>query len=326
MVAGGVIKGVLDSVERDGELPGMTALDGRGHRRAFLLGVALNLAFVAAEAGFGFHARSLALISDAGHNLSDVLGLALAWGAALLALRHPTARHTYGWRASTVLAALANAALLLLAIGAIAWAAVHRLRAPAPVQGGVVMVVAGVGIVINAATALLFRRGRAADLNVRGAFLHMAADAAVSAGVVATGLVIMLTGLAWLDPVVSLAIVVVIAIGTWRLLRDSVNLALHAVPAGMDLGSVAAYLGALPGVVSVHDLHLWSVSTTEVAFTGHIVKPAVEDDDALLARACRELRERFGIGHATLQVERNAEHFCSLAARAAHDTAAPRGG
>ena len=282
------------------------------YNRAFAVGVALNLGFVAVEAILGVRAGSLALIADAGHNLSDVLGLGLAWGATLLAARVPTSRHTYGMRSSTILASLLNAVLLLIAIGAIAWEAVQRLRVPEPVEGGVVMGVAIVGIVINTATALLFRRGRERDLNIRGAFLHMVADAAVSAGVVLAGFAITVTNWLWLDPAVSLGIVVVIAVGTWGLLRESVNLALQAVPATIDAPSVNEYLAGLPGVTAVHDLHIWAMSTTEVALTGHIVKPEVADDDALLERINRELHHRFGIEHATIQVERDATHFCNL--------------
>ena len=272
--------------------------------RAFAIGVGLNLAFVTLEVIFGIAAHSLALIADAGHNLSDVLGLLLAWGASVLARRRPTARRTYGLRRTSVLAALLNAVILLIAVGAIAWEAIQRFSEPAPVSASVVILVAAVGVVINTVTALLFAAGRKGDLNIRGAFFHMAADAGVSAGVVAAGLGMVVTGWSWLDPAISLAIVAVILWGTWGLLRDSVNLALDAVPEGIESGTVQAYLGELPGVAEVHDLHIWGMSTTDVALTAHLVKPALEDDDALIARASRELRQRFGIEHATLQLER----------------------
>jgi cobalt-zinc-cadmium efflux system protein len=273
--------------------------------RAFAIGVGLNLAFVAVEALYGLRAHSLALVADAGHNLSDVLGLLLAWGAAALGAQRPSPRRTYGLRRTSILAALGNAILLLLAVGAIAWEAIRRLGSPAPVASGVVVAVALVGIGINTATALLFLRGRKRDLNVRGAFLHMAADAAVSAGVVVAALVMQRTGWLWLDPVVSLAIAAVITIGTWELLRDSVNLALDAVPEGIAPDQVEAYLAGLPGVVAVHDLHIWGMSTTHVAMTAHLVKPAVENEDQLLADLCRAMHDRFGIEHATIQIERS---------------------
>ncbi len=270
--------------------------------RAFAWGVALNLGFLVLEAAAGLFAHSLALLADAGHNLGDVLGLLLAWGAGRLALRPPSARRTYGLRRTTILAALANAILLLVAIGAIGLEAARRLAHPGPVASGPMIAVAAVGVVVNGATALLFLRGRRGDLNVRGAFVHMAADAGVSLGVVITGILIRLGGWSWLDPAVSLAIGVVIAVGTWGLLRDSLDLAMDAVPAGIDPAAVEAWLGALPGVSAVHDLHIWGMSTSEVALTAHLV--VVEMDDAGLARASAGLHERFGIGHSTLQVER----------------------
>ncbi|HEV2083595.1 MAG TPA: cation diffusion facilitator family transporter [Gemmatimonadales bacterium] len=283
------------------------------HGRAFAIGVALNLGFVAVEAVYGIRAHSLALVADAGHNMSDVLGLVLAWGATILARRIPTARHTYGMRRFSVLAAVANAVLLLIAIGAIAWEAVQRLSHPSPVSARIVIWVAVVGIVINTATALLFMAGRKSDLNIKGAFLHMVADAGVSAGVVLAGLAIANTGWFWLDPAISLLIVIVILIGTWGLLRDSVNLAIDAVPEGVDLAIVQSYLTGLPGIVEVHDLHIWGLSTTEVALTVHLVKPDAKSEDALLADTCRELHDRFGIEHATLQVERERCAGCGLA-------------
>lgn len=273
------------------------------YNRAFALGIALNLGFVLAEAGFGVRSHSLALIADAGHNLSDVLGLALAWGASRLAARRPSGRRTYGLRRSTVLAALVNAVVLLVAIGGIVWEAVGRFGRLEHVAGGIVMGVAGVGVLINGATALLFLSGRRSDLNVRGAYLHMAADAGVSLGVVVAGLAILRTGWLWLDPVVSLVIAVVILIGTWGLLRESLDLALDAVPEGIDPPAVEAYLVALPGVVAVHDLHIWGLSTTHSALTVHLIRPNAGIDDGLIARACRELHDQFGIEHSTIQVE-----------------------
>lgn len=285
----------------------------KAHGRAFAIGVGLNLSFVAVEAIYGIKAHSLALIADAGHNLSDVLGLVLAWGATILARRLPTARRTYGMRRSSILAALANAVLLLVAVGAIAWEAVRRFSQPAPVSATVVIWVAVVGIVINTVTALLFMAGRKGDLNIKGAFLHMAADAGVSAGVVLAGIAIAATGWMWLDPAISLFIVMVILIGTWGLLRDSVNLAMDAVPEGVDPATVRHYLTELPGIQEVHDLHIWGLSTTEVALTAHLVKPDAKSEDDLIADTCRALHERFGIDHATLQVERERCAGCGLA-------------
>lgn len=276
------------------------------HNRAFAVGVALNLGFVGIEAAFGVVAGSLALLADAGHNLGDVLGLLLAWGAAYLARLRPTKRRTYGWRSSTILAALLNAVILLVAVGGIASEAIRRFEQPEPVSSGTVIAVAAAGIAINAATALLFMTGRRRDLNIRGAFLHMVADAGVSAGVVAAGLGILATGWAWLDPFVSLMIAVVILLGTWGLLRDSVNLALHAVPEGIDPEKVRSYLCSLPGVMAVHDLHIWAMSTTQTALSAHLVKPELANDDALISQATNELYERFGIEHTTLQWEREA--------------------
>lgn len=273
-------------------------------RRAFLIGIVLNGIFVAVEAGAGLMTGSLALLADAGHNLSDVLGLLLAWGASHLSRRAPSSRRTYGWRRSSIMAALLNAVLLLVAVGGIAWEAIRRAQSPTPVPGGPIMIVAGIGFVINAATAALFLSSRRHDLNARGAYLHMAADAAVSLGVVASGAAILVTGWTWLDPAASLVIAVVILVGTWGLLREAADLAMDAVPAGIDPGAVAAYLGALPGVTAVHDFHVWGMSTTEAALTAHLVKPDPGDDDALISRATRELHDRFGIAHVTLQWER----------------------
>lgn len=268
--------------------------------------------YVVAEASFGFAYGSLALVADAGHNLSDVIGLVLAWVAARLALRPPTLRRTYGLRRSSILAALANAVLLLIAVGAIAWEAAQRLQRPEPVPGTVVMVVAGIGIVINTATALMFMRGRTSDINIKGAFLHMAADALVSAGVVVAGLLISATGRNWIDPLTSLVIVVVIAWSTWGLLRQSLDMALDAVPEGIDPVQVRRYLEGVAGVQSVHDLHIWGMSTTEAALTAHLVAPNGLDDAALRLIG-DELHERFAIEHPTLQVERGTEGECPLA-------------
>ena len=274
------------------------------HDRAFALGVALNLGFVIVEVAFGVLAHSTALIADAGHNLSDVLGLALAWGAGVLARRLPTPRRTYGLRRTTILAAVANAGLLFVAMGAIALEAVQRLATPAPVVAGTVIAVAAAGVAVNLGTALLFRSGHTHDLNVRGAYLHMAADAAVSLGVVAAGLGIRWTGWLWLDPVASLGIVVVVILGTWGLLRDSLNLALDAVPAGIDPAEVQRYLAGIPGVTEVHELHIWAMSTTDAALTAHLVIPTAPTGDALVEEISAELHRRFGIEHATLQIER----------------------
>lgn len=282
--------------------------------KAFAIGIALNMAFVATEAVYGYLANSLALLADAGHNLSDVLGLALAWGATILVRRLPTKRRTYGLRRSSILASLINAVFLLLAVGAIAWEAIGRFLQPEPVASGTVMAVAGVGIVINGITAWLFASGSKSDVNIRGAFLHMAADAVVSVGVVIAALAMRATGWLWLDPAVSLIIVVVITVGTWGLLRHSLDLAMDAVPPQIDPHQVESYLAGLPGVVAVHDLHIWGMSTTEVALTVHLVKPDAEIDDALLTEIQHELHERFGIDHTTVQFERgDTAHPCAQA-------------
>ena len=283
--------------------------------RAFGIGIALNLLFVGVEALYGWLSNSLSLLADAGHNLSDVLGLLLAWIAVVLARRVPTARRTYGLRRSSILASLGNALLLLAAVIGISWEAIIRLQHPEPIASGTVMAVAGVGILINGLTAWLFASGSKSDLNVRGAFLHMAADTAVSAGVVLAALAMRYTGWLWLDPATSLLIVLVIAIGTWGLLRDSIDLSLDAVPRHIDPGAVEAYLASLPGVQAVHDLHIWAMSTTEVALTVHLVKPDAVVDDALLARIGAELQARFGIGHATVQLELG-EQECAVGAAA----------
>ncbi len=284
------------------------------YNRAFALAVGLNVSFVALEASYGVWINSLALLADAGHNLSDVLGLLIAWGASLLAKRKPSPRRTYGLRRVTILASLLSALLLLTALGAMAWEAIHRLPIATPVSGLTIMIVAGIGVVINTLSALLFVSGHQHDLNIKGAFLHMAADAAVSLGVVLAGLAMMFTHWLWLDPVISLGISVAIFVGTWGLLRDSVNLAVDAVPRDIVLEEVEKYLLSLPGVAACHDLHIWGMSTTEVALTAHLMMPEGTSNDAFLHQTAHGLRERFGIAHPTMQIERgDAEQLCDLA-------------
>jgi cobalt-zinc-cadmium efflux system protein len=279
---------------------------------AFALGTALNVGFVAVEAVFGILVNSMALLADAGHNLSDVLGLLIAWGASVLATKQPTAQYTYGLRSSSILAALANAIILLVAVGAIALEAVQRLLDPEPVAGTAVMIVAGLGIIVNGVTAWLFAAGREGDINIKGAFLHMAADAVVSLGVVVAGLAILFTGRQWLDPLASLAIAVVIVWSTWGLLRDAVSMSLNAVPPGIQPADVRHYLEGLAGVGHIHDLHIWPMSTTETALTCHLVMPGGHPGDVFMARAASELHHRFGIGHVTLQIEIDEQVACSL--------------
>lgn len=281
--------------------------------RAFAVGTVLNVGFVLIEVIYGLSANSVALIADAGHNLSDVLGLVLAWGASILSRRQPSRRYTYGLRRSSILIALLNAIILLIAMGGITWEALQRFRDPGPVAGGTVIVVAAVGVIINTVTALMFLSGRNTDLNIRGAFLHMAADAGVSLGVVLAGIAILTTGWLWFDPVVSLIIVVAVVVGTWQLLQDSVNLAVDAVPEGIEPLAVRTYLAELPNVAEVHDLHIWAMSTTETALTAHLVMPAGHPSDAVLAEICKTLHGQFGIEHSTLQVETDPDHPCSLA-------------
>ena len=284
---------------------------GQGFGFAFAIGVTLNSLLVLAQLVFGYLAHSLALVSDALHNFSDVIALLLAWGAAWLSRGRPTELYTYGYRRASILAALVNAGLLLLAVGGIVVEAVNRLLSPAAVAGLTVIIVAALGILINGATALLFMRGRHGDLNVRGAFLHMAADAAVSFGVLAAAAVIMLTGWSWVDPVMSLVIAAVILLSGWTLARDSVNLALDAVPRDIEFADVRACLSGLDGVADVHDLHIWAMSTNETALTAHLVRPG-GSDDSFLHKACEELARRFKIHHATLQVE-TGDETCRLA-------------
>ncbi|MFO0994800.1 MAG: cation diffusion facilitator family transporter [Hyphomicrobiales bacterium] len=283
---------------------------GHGHShapasfdRAFAIGIALNLGFVAIEALYGFIANSMALLADAGHNLSDVLGLVIAWGASMLAKRPPSERYTYGLRSTSILAALLNAVFLLVATGGIAWEALRRFSEPAPVAGMTVIIVAAIGIVINGVTAWLFASGRKGDINIKGAYLHMAADAGVSAGVVVAGAVMLFTGWSWVDPAVSLVIAVIIVWGTWGLFRESIAMTLNAVPSGIDTAKVKSYLASLPGVAQVHDLHIWSMSTTETALTAHLVMPTGAPGDAFLMRVAEDLSHRFKIVHPTIQIE-----------------------
>lgn len=274
--------------------------------RVFALGTALNIAFVILETVFGFLSGSLALLSDAGHNTIDVLGLLLAWGAIALGKRRPTRKRTYGMQSSTIMVALLNSLILLVVVGGITWEASHRFSQPVAVAGGTVILVALCGVVINTLTALLFLTGRKHDLNVRGAFLHMAADAGVSAGVVLSGVLVTTTGRLWIDPLVSLVVAAVILYSTFGLLRESLDMALHAVPRTIDTRAIETYLLQRPGVTAIHDLHIWAISTTETALTAHLVKPQVADDDALILLITHDLRERFGITHVTLQLERHA--------------------
>ncbi|MGP1352187.1 MAG: cation diffusion facilitator family transporter [Parasphingopyxis sp.] len=284
---------------------------GHGHShapadfgRAFAIGITLNTLYIIVEAGYGFAIGSMALLADAGHNLSDVLGLIIAWTGATLAKRPPSKRYTFGFRGSSILAALFNAVLLLIAVGLIALEAIQRIVYPAPVPGGTIIVVAAIGIVINGATALLFARGRKGDINIRGAYLHMAADAAVSAGVVIAGVLILTTGASWIDPVTSLVIGLVILLSTWGLLRDSVKMSLAAVPDHIDSDEVREMLRNMNGVADVHHLHIWNMSTTETALTAHIVMPAGHPGDAFLTEVQARLADRFHIGHSTIQIER----------------------
>jgi cobalt-zinc-cadmium efflux system protein len=292
---------------------------GHGHAHAptsfgtaFAIGIALNAGFVVLEVVYGLLSHSIALLADAGHNMSDVLGLAVAWAASALSKRAPTQRFTYGLGGTSILAALFNAAFLLVIIGGLSWEAIGRFWNPQPVAGKTVMIVAGVGIAINAVCAWLFASGRKGDLNIRGAFTHMAADALVSVGVVIAGLVILLTGWLWLDPATSLVINAIIIWGTWGLLRDSVTMSLSAVPPGLDSREVGAFLSAATGVEQIHDLHIWSMSTTETALTVHLVMPGGHPGDSFLVDLCRQLKQRFGIGHPTFQVETDPQTACPL--------------
>jgi len=289
------------------------------HGRAFMLAIGLNAGFVAIEFFYGFIANSTALMADAGHNLSDVLGLMLAWGAALLTRSAPTRRFTYGLRGSSILAALLNALLLMMACGAIAWEAAHRFATPEHVAGTTVSIVAGIGVLINGFSAWLFMAGSKDDINVRGAYLHMAADAALSLGVVVAGLVVMATGWSWIDPAVSLAIVVIIVLGTWSLLKESLQMVLAGVPANVDAARVTTFLEAQPGVREVHDLHIWAMSTTETALTAHLVMPGGYPGDATIDAIVTQLRGDFAIHHCTLQVEQGTTRHSGCALNEAHD-------
>jgi cobalt-zinc-cadmium efflux system protein len=280
---------------------------------AFIVGTSLNVAFVVLETVFGFISNSTALLADAGHNLSDVLGLLVAWAAYGLSRRPPDDRFTYGLRSSSILAALFNAMFLLVAVGAITWEAVQRLVHPQPVASITIMTVASIGIAINGFTAWLFASGRKGDLNIRGAFLHMLADAAVSAGVVASGIVIFFTDWLWIDPLASMSIALVILWGTWGLLRESVLMSLSAVPPRIEISQVRAYLERLPGVLQIHDLHIWPIGTTKTALTCHLVMPAGHQGDRFLMHVAHTLEEQFGIDHATLQVETSTDTACALA-------------
>lgn len=281
--------------------------------KAFAIGIALNVVYIIVEVVYGLLISSMALIADAGHNLSDVLGLLLAWGATVLAKTLPTRKRTYGLRKSTVLAALFNAVILMIAVGAISIEGIRRLITPVPVQGITMMIVAGIGVFVNAATAYLFVKGKGKDINIRGAYLHMAADAGVSLGVVIAGLLITLTGWLWLDPVISLVIVIVITIGTWDLLRDSFLMSVDAVPKGINVKEVENHLKNLPGVSEIHDLHIWAMSTTETALTVHLVMPEQNPGDYFLKEICDDLYTKFGIEHSTIQVEKEAQGAnCSM--------------
>jgi len=275
--------------------------------RAFVIGITLNVIYILVEVFYGLMINSMALLADAGHNFSDVLGLLLAWGAAYLAKTAVTEKLTYGFRKSTILAAFFNAILLMIAVGAITIEAIRKLILPAPVEGTTMMIVAGIGFIINAITALLFMKGKEKDLNIKAAFLHMSADAGVSLGVVIAGFVIVSTGWLWIDPAISLVIVLVITIGTWGLLKDSFHLSMDAVPTGIELKAVGNYLKSISGVTEVHDLHIWAMSTTEIALTAHLVIPDETKEDYFLKKICGELHSRFGIEHSTIQIEKSAQ-------------------
>jgi cobalt-zinc-cadmium efflux system protein len=282
--------------------------------KAFFIGIVLNTGFVVAEVVYGLLSNSLALLADAGHNLGDVLGLALAWGASILVKRKPSKHFTYGLRSTSILAAVINAVVLLVVTGGIAWEAIQRFRHPGTVEGTTVIAIAAIGVVINTATALLFMSGRKGDLNVRAAFMHMAGDAAITLGVVIAGFTMIYTGWTWLDPAVSLAISVLVIFATWGLLRESIKLALHAVPEGIDIEKVKAFLASIDGVTAVHDLHIWGMSTTETALTAHLVMPAGYPGDAKRSAISKNLEKNFSIGHTTLQIESgDVDTICELA-------------
>jgi len=279
--------------------------------RAFAVGIGLNIAFVAVESFYGWKISSLALLADAGHNLSDVAGLALAWAGGMAGRLAPDSRHTYGWRRASIFAAFANAVLLLVAMGSLAWEAIGRLRVPVQTEGLTMIAVAAVGVVINGATAMLFMSGRSRDLNIRGAFLHMAADALVSLGVVAAGALYLWTRWTWLDPVASLAIAVVIVVGTWRLFRQSLHLMFDGVPDSVDLEDVRAYLLSQPGVEDVHDLHIWAISTSDIALSVHLLMPGGYPGEPFIDAVTARLHDRFEISHPTIQIETSQKnHGC----------------
>jgi cobalt-zinc-cadmium efflux system protein len=284
------------------------------HGRAFAIGIALNLGIVVTELAYGFASHSMALIADAAHNASDVLGLGIAWAATVLMKRKPSKRHTYGLRRISILAALANAVLLLVGTGGVGWEAIRRLEEPGAVDGRTVMFVAGAAVVVNGASALLFMHDRRRDLNIRSAFLHLSGDAAIALGVVVSGWIILMTGWSWVDPLVSLFVSALVLLSTWSLLRRSFNLALDAVPDGIDPEAVRTFLSKLPGVTEVHDLHIWAMSTTENALTAHLVMPGDAYGPAFLGEVCKSLHDVFHIEHSTLQVEpENAPSPCRLA-------------
>lgn len=281
----------------------------KNYNRSFSLGIVLNLIFVIIEVSYGLYADSLALIADAGHNLSDVMSLLLAWGASYLATKHPTHTRTYGLRKVTIMASLFSAVLLFVALGGIAWESLERLTSPQPVNGVIIISVAAIGVVINTATALLFVKDQKHDLNIRAAYLHMAADAAISLGVVIAGIAIMLTGWIWLDPAISLAIAVVILLSTWQLLKDSVDLSIDAVPQGIDVHHIKSYLTGLENVSDIHDLHVWALSTTETALTVHLVTESELIDNCFLQEIQEHLHHHFNISHTTIQVENEKDDY-----------------
>lgn len=283
------------------------------YNRAFAIGIALNLAFVAVEAFYGWRVGSLALLADAGHNLSDVAGLVLAWVASLASRFTPDHRHTYGWRRASIMAAFVNAVLLLVAMGSLAWEAVSRLNAPTPTEGHTIIAVAAIGIVVNGITAALFMSGRSTDLNIRGAFLHMAADALVSLGVVIAGALYLWTGWNWLDPVTSLAIAVVIVLGTWGMFKQSLHLLFDGVPESVDLMAVQEYLLSQPGVEGIHDLHVWAMSTSDISLTAHLVMPNGHPGDAFFREIETALHDRYEIAHSTIQIDLSPlDHGCAV--------------
>jgi len=275
------------------------------HNRAFLIGIVLNMVYIAIEFGYGLINNSMALIADSGHNLSDVLGLALAWIASYLATKQSTSRRTYGYRKSTILASLFNAIILLIAVGAILYESIHRISVPVEVHGSILMIVAGIGVVINTITALLFIKGSKDDLNIKGAFLHMAADAAVSVGVVLGGIIIYLTDYNLIDPLISIVIAIIITYGTCGLLKESFNLSIDSVPNSINVSEVKEYILSLESVKDIHDIHIWSISTTEIAFTAHIIRNTQDNNDEFISKLSKKMKDKFNIGHSTIQIELN---------------------